>query len=90
MIAPGGRASSAPLMGRATEPTLFELSEPGRVSASFRTNDLPEWSLSELVPERFRATEQVQLPDVAERDLGRDVLADHVVDARALERPALQ
>jgi glycine dehydrogenase subunit 2 len=56
-------------MGRATEPTLFELSEPGRVSASFRTNDLPEWSLSELVPERFRATEQVQLPDVAERDL---------------------
>jgi glycine dehydrogenase subunit 2 len=69
MSAPGGRASSAPLMGRGTEPSLFEMSEPGRRSASFRTNGLPEWSVAELVPERFRATEAVQLPEVAERDL---------------------
>ena len=28
--AAGGRAASAPLLGRDTEPTLFELSQPGR------------------------------------------------------------
>ncbi len=69
MSAPGGRAASAPLMGRAAEPSLFDLSEPGRLSASFRTSGLPEWSLADLVPEEFRATEPVQLPEVAERDL---------------------
>ncbi len=69
MIAPGGRASSAALMGKGTEPTLFEFSEPGRQSASFRTSGLPEWSVEELIPEQFRASEPVSLPDVAERDL---------------------
>ncbi|MFZ0170163.1 MAG: aminomethyl-transferring glycine dehydrogenase subunit GcvPB [Acidimicrobiales bacterium] len=69
MSAAGGRATSAPLMGRASEPSLFELGEQGRRSASFRTNGLPEWSISELVPERFRAAEPVALAEVAERDL---------------------
>jgi len=69
MSAPGGRAASAPLLGRETEPSLFELSVPGRRSASFRTTDLPEWSLEELVPDQFRATDLVGLPEVAERDL---------------------
>jgi glycine dehydrogenase subunit 2 len=69
MSVPGGRAASAPLLGRATEPSLFELSEPGRRSASFRTSGLPEWSVEELVPEQFRATEPVPIPEVAERDL---------------------
>ena len=27
---PGGRAASAPLMGHETEPTIFEMSVPGR------------------------------------------------------------
>ena len=50
-----GRAS-APLLGRATEPTLFELSHPGRRAWSFRTTGLPEWPAEELVPaEHLRA-----------------------------------
>jgi glycine dehydrogenase subunit 2 len=69
MSAPGGRATSAPIMGRASEPSLFEFSEPGRRSASFRTNGLPEWTLAELVPDRFRATRPVELAEVSERDL---------------------
>jgi hypothetical protein len=40
--APGGKASSAPLLGRDAEPTLFELSHPGRRSWSFRTTGIPE------------------------------------------------
>ncbi|MGD0082719.1 MAG: aminomethyl-transferring glycine dehydrogenase subunit GcvPB [Acidimicrobiales bacterium] len=69
MSAPGGRATSAPLLGRETEPSLFDFSVAGRRSASFRTSDLPEWSLAELVDERYLATEPVQLAEVAERDL---------------------
>src|SRR5579872_7232138 len=65
----GGRARSAPLMGRAPEPTLFELSVKGRKAASFRTTGLPEWTLEELVPEEFRAAHPVELPEVSERDL---------------------
>jgi glycine dehydrogenase subunit 2 len=69
MTAPGGRARSAPLIGRATEPSLFEFSSPGRHAAAFRTTDLPEWSISELVPEQYRAGEPVELAEVSERDL---------------------
>jgi glycine dehydrogenase subunit 2 len=39
--AAGGRASSAPLLGRDTEPTLFELSQPGRRSWQLRTTASP-------------------------------------------------
>ena len=37
----GGKATSAPIMGRAAEPTIFELSSPGRTAASFRCR--PTW-----------------------------------------------
>jgi glycine dehydrogenase subunit 2 len=67
--APGGRARSAPLMGRAEEPTLFELSEPGRRSWQLRTTGVPEWGADELVPDEHRRTEPLQLPEVSERDL---------------------
>jgi glycine dehydrogenase subunit 2 len=67
--AAGGRAQSAPLMGRATEPTLFELSEPGRRSWQLRTTGVPEWSLEELVPAGHRRAEAVALAEVSERDL---------------------
>ena len=40
--APGGKATSAPLLGRDSEPTLFELSHPGRRAWSFRTTGVPE------------------------------------------------
>ncbi len=67
--APGGRASSSPLLGRGTEPTIFELSAPGRRAWSFRTTGLPEWSADELVPAGHRRAAPVPLPEVSERDL---------------------
>ncbi|HEV3280922.1 MAG TPA: aminomethyl-transferring glycine dehydrogenase subunit GcvPB [Acidimicrobiales bacterium] len=67
--APGGRANSAPLLGREEEPTLFELSHPGRRSWSFRTSEVPEIPLDELVPESHRRSEPVRLPEMSERDL---------------------
>ena len=42
--APGGRATSAPIMGHDEEPTVFELSVEGRKAWSFPRTDLPEWS----------------------------------------------
>ncbi|HLI45377.1 MAG TPA: aminomethyl-transferring glycine dehydrogenase subunit GcvPB [Acidimicrobiales bacterium] len=66
---PGGRAASAPLLGDAREPTVFELAVPGRRAASFRTSSLPEWTAEELLPPELLATEPVSLPEVSERDL---------------------
>ena len=67
--APGGRANSAPIMGRAHEPTIFEYSTPGRRAWSFRTTDIPEWEAGELVPAGLLREEPVQLAEVSERDL---------------------
>ncbi len=67
--APGGKAASAPLMGREAEPTLFELSEPGRRACSFRTTRIPEVDLDDLVPAAHRRDHQVPLAEVSERDL---------------------
>jgi glycine dehydrogenase subunit 2 len=64
---PGGRASSAPLMGRASEPTIFELSVPGRRASSVRDTGVPEADLSVLGG--FLREEPVELPEVSERDL---------------------
>jgi len=67
--APGGKASSAPLMGRDHEPTLFELSVPGRCAASFRSTGVPELDAEDLVADRFRRYEPVPVVEVSERDL---------------------
>ncbi len=67
--APGGRAASAPVLGRASEPTVFELSSPGRVAWSFRSSGLPPWDADELVPAQHLAPEPVALPELSERDL---------------------
>ena len=67
--APGGKASSAPLLGRAAEPTLFELSHPGRRSWSFRTTGIPEMPIEDLVPEAHRRGTPVEVAEVSERDL---------------------
>ena len=66
---PAGRALGAPLLAHDCEPTIFEFSAPGRYAASFRTTDLPAWTAEDLVPEGFRQTESVALPEVSERDL---------------------
>ncbi|HVB70014.1 MAG TPA: aminomethyl-transferring glycine dehydrogenase subunit GcvPB [Acidimicrobiales bacterium] len=65
----GGRAASAPLMGDATEPTIFELSVPGRSAYQLRTTDVPAPPLSDLVPAVHLRDDVVDLPEVSERDL---------------------
>lgn len=67
--APGGRASSAPLVGRDTEPTLFQLSRRGRKAWQLRTTGVPELSLDELIPEAHRRESKLDLAEVSERDL---------------------
>jgi glycine dehydrogenase subunit 2 len=67
--APGGKADSAPLLGRAAEPTIFELSHPGRTAWSFRTTGIPELPVDELIPEGHRSEHPVPLAEVSERDL---------------------
>ena len=67
--APGGKASSAPLLGRDTEPTLFELSRPGRKAWQLRSTAIPEVALEELVPAEHRRESPVELAEVSERDL---------------------
>jgi glycine dehydrogenase subunit 2 len=65
----GGRAASAPLLGHDVEPTLFELSVPGRRAFQLRTTGVPDASVEELVPPEHRRERPVELPEVAERDL---------------------
>jgi len=65
----GGRAASAPIMGRDGEPTIFELSTKGRSAWSLRTTDVPEWTPEELVPTEHLRPEPVLLPEVSERDI---------------------
>lgn len=66
---PGGRAASAPLLGHEVEPTLFEMSVPGRSAYQLRTTGVPERSLAELVPEAHRGGSDIALAEVSERDL---------------------
>jgi glycine dehydrogenase subunit 2 len=65
----GGRASSAPLLGRDAEPTIFELSVDGRHAVQLRTTGVPATPLAALVPPEQLREEPVALPEVSERDL---------------------
>ena len=67
--APGGKASSAPLLGHDEEPTIFDFSVPGRRSASFRTTGVPEWRAEELLPADELRPEPPELAEISERDL---------------------
>jgi len=64
-----GTGRSIPLMGRESEPTIFEISAPGRKAATFRTTGLPEWGAEELVPETFLRDDPLEVAEVSERDL---------------------
>ena len=66
--AAGGRAASAPLLGREEEPTIFDFSVPGRRSASFRTTGVPEWAAEELVPPSQLRPEPAAVAEISERD----------------------
>src|SRR5581483_7544728 len=67
--AAGGKATSAPIMGHDNEPTIFELSSPGRRAASFRTTGLPEWDAAELVPAEHLRADPAPIAEISERDL---------------------
>ncbi len=67
--AAGGKASSAPLMGRDAEPTIFELSQPGRRAYQLRTTGIPQWSAEDLFGKDLLAEAPVALAEVSERDL---------------------
>jgi glycine dehydrogenase subunit 2 len=56
-------------MGHDTEPTVFELSSPGRRSDSFRSTGVPEWGVAELVPQEHRADPGPDIAELSERDL---------------------
>jgi len=56
-------------MGRDEEPTLFDLSSPGRRAASFRDTSVPEWAPDELVAPRHLRAEPTPVAEVSERDL---------------------
>jgi glycine dehydrogenase subunit 2 len=56
-------------MGRDEEPTIFELSSPGRNAASFRTTGIPEWSAEELLPPEVLRSEPAAIAEVSERDI---------------------
>ena len=66
---PGGRASSTPLLGTASEPTLFEMSHPGRSAYQLRTTGVPDRPLDELIPRDHLNPDIVPLAEVSERDL---------------------
>ncbi|MFI5035241.1 MAG: aminomethyl-transferring glycine dehydrogenase subunit GcvPB [Acidimicrobiales bacterium] len=69
MASAGGRAASAPLLGHGTEPTIFELSVPGRSAYQLRTTGVPDLALADLVPAEHLGQTAVDLPEVSERDL---------------------
>jgi glycine dehydrogenase subunit 2 len=65
----GGTAASAPLLGRAAEPTIFELSRPGRSAVQLPTTEIPPVAVDDLVPAEHRREAPVQVAEVSERDL---------------------
>jgi hypothetical protein len=65
---PGGRAASAPLLGHGTEPTLFEMSVPGRTAFQLRTTGVPATPLAEIVPPAHLNPDVVPIAEVSERD----------------------
>jgi len=56
-------------MGRDAEPTIFELSSPGRRSWSLRATGVPEWADDDLVPAGHLRPEPTPVAEVSERDL---------------------
>lgn len=66
---PGGKATSAPLMGGGEESTIFELSSPGRSSATFRETRIPFKDPSLTIPSYYLRDSRLEFPEVSERDL---------------------
>jgi len=65
----GARAASAPLLGHATEPTLFEMSVPRRSAYQLRTTGVPDTPLEELIAPEHLNADVIDIAEVSERDL---------------------
>src|SRR5210317_426506 len=61
----GGNASSLPLVGGSAEPTIRELSRPGRKASKYPNLDVPEVDLNHPALKN----EKAPLPEVSEHDL---------------------
>ncbi len=61
----GGNASSLPLVGGSTEPTIRELSRPGRRASKYPKLDVPEVEINHPAIKN----EKAPLPEVSEHDL---------------------
>ena len=61
----GGNASSLPLVGGASEPTIRELSRPGRRASKYPKLDVPEVDFNHPAMKN----EKAPLPEVSEHDL---------------------
>ncbi|MGH9044503.1 MAG: aminomethyl-transferring glycine dehydrogenase subunit GcvPB [Acidimicrobiales bacterium] len=57
------------MIGAEAEPTIFELSKPGRTSWQLPTTGLDEVGIDALVPAEHLRAELAQLPECSERDL---------------------
>lgn len=69
VAAPGGKASSIPMMGGATEPTIFELSVPQRRTGKLRHTGVDQVEPSDYIPREYLRETFMELPEVSERDL---------------------
>ncbi|WP_455662360.1 aminomethyl-transferring glycine dehydrogenase subunit GcvPB [Pradoshia sp.] len=72
-------------MHKQDQPLIFELTKPGRIGYSLPEMDVPEISLSELLPDEFIRQEEPNLPEVSELDIMRHYTAlsrrNHGVDS---------
>lgn len=50
---------------------IFDLSQPGRRAAFFPESDVPEIDTDSVIPEKFRSSKPVELPEVTEPDVVR-------------------
>jgi len=66
---PGAVRARLPLIGRDTEPTLFELSQPGRSSWQLDPRASPSCRSTSLVHSAPQAPPGIALAEVSERDL---------------------
>ena len=67
--ASGGQASSLPMMGGHTEPTIFELSMPTRRAGALRSTGIEQVDPKNHLPTQILRESYLELPEVSERDL---------------------
>ncbi len=65
----GGKASSIPMMGGTPEPTLFDMSVPGRRCGAIRDTGIDLVDPSRHLPSDYIREEPLEIAEVSERDL---------------------